>query len=135
MDGGAAFYVRARDDAALKSALGTKATGYAQIEGGWPESFTDEAQFPQATYFVASDTVIRPGIRSFEVQVDIWSWSDPAVIETVEERLLALFDEVHWTASNVRWQGLALGGSDRPAGPGSPIRKMRRFNLLGASLS
>lgn len=137
MDGGVGFYERAKNDAQLKTILGTKTEGgFARVEGGWPEDFTHEEAFPLVTYIVAVDGVVRPGIRDFELQIDIWVWVDgaaggPAKIEAADERLLALFDEQSWTQGGVRWNAIMLPAGEFPAGPGQVIRKRRGLQLRG----
>lgn len=139
MDAGAAFYERTKDDAVLKTLLGTYDDDLARVQGGWPEDFTDEESFPLLTHILSvPGAPIRPGWKRWVLQVDIWVWptganGGPGRRQAIDDQLEALFDEAQWVADGVRWNALFLGSPRDAAGTG-PIRRVRPIEMVGSEL-
>lgn len=129
MDGGESFAERAGNDATLKTLLLTKASGLARVEGGWPESLTEQSGFPRITFSV-SRRPIRPGVIDFDLEVQAWVWPSgenggSERMEAIDARLLELFDEARWTSGDYRWNSLVGLASDHHFGSGrASLRSM-----------
>jgi hypothetical protein len=125
------FQARAQEDSTLRTLLGTRPSGNARIEEGFPAIELSEDNTPLATYFQVSDTIIRPGISSVRLQLDIFVWSTQggALRAQIDDRFISLFDEQHWVYGDSRLYALVMAGRVFPAGIDQPLRKTRDFRI------
>ena len=119
-------YDRARNSAEFLTLLGSGM----RVIAGWPGDTLTPADLPRITLFLVADTVIRPGVHQVRIQTDIWApargWDR---LGDLDEQLLALFDEAHWTYQGVRLYATALPGRDFPGAPERYLRRSRDFRV------
>lgn len=124
------LFARLAEDADLVTLLGAGVRVFA----GWPADTLAATSCPRITVYLFGPAPKRPGFQRVRVTLDLWVWPSgltggrPKLL-AIDERILARFDEQHWTYAGYRLYSLAGAFKDYPAAPDAPLRRMRELTL------
>lgn len=126
------YFARGSQDAQLKALLGVEADGAARIEEGFPSFPSGPEAYPRHTFFSVSEEEIRPGFHRVRIQTDTLVWPEGASgggqrRKEIDDRLLELFSEQHWTYNGAVLYAVTVSGRSLPGAVDAPLRKIRDF--------
>lgn len=124
------LYRRLTGDAPLVALLGAGQ----RIFPDWPADTLTAAGCPRITFYTFGPAPRRPGFQRVRLSLDLWVWPSGvsggrAKLLAIDEQLLALFDEQHWSHGGHRLYSTAGAFRDFPAPPDAPLRRLREITI------